>query len=276
MPPLPFSVTELKEDQLFGIPLTMLDAAGNPTTFPDSAIERCIQAAVNTFERELQIDLWKRKVLCRPAATHPTAVLGIDYDIAEDPLDYNVATYFAFGYFRLRRYPIISVEQVQLRFPEQTTIFTYPTDWLRINYKHGQVQVMAVAGATSPAIIGAGGGYLPLLTGGLLRSDLPQLIYADYTSGLDFENAAVVSQYQDLILHLQKEAAANVLQAVGRGFRPGINSESLSEDGQSESTSYYRGKGGIFGPEIEALRTDIEAFLKSFKAFHKGPIMTIL
>lgn len=277
MRPLPFTTTDLKLEQLFGIPLSLVDPlTGLTITYPDSAIEQSIRAAVNTFERRLLVDLWTRKVVCRPTVTHPSYVQGPDYDIAEDPLDYSATTYYAYGYFRLRRYPIQSVQQVQLRFPESTNIFTYPTEWLRVNAKHGQVQVLAVAGAGSPAIISREGGFLPLLTGGLLQSDVPQLIYCDYTSGLDFTDAAVREEYEDLFLALKKQAAIAVLQGVGRGYKPGINSESLSEDGQSESTSYYRGKGGIFGPEIEMLTQDVEKFLTEFKGFVKGPIMTVL
>lgn len=276
MRPLPFSVQELKDDQLFGIPLTITDTLGNVVTYPDTGIERAIRAAINTFERELHIDLWPRKIICRPQVTAPTLVLGPGYDIAEDPMDYTAAAYYAYGYIRLRRYPIISVESVSLRFPEDTTVFDYPANWLRIQHQHGQISIMAIAGASSPAIIAREGGYLPLLTGGLMKGDVPQLIYVNYTSGLDWTNPANIEKYQDLFLMLQKQAAVNVLLAVGRGIRPGVTSESLSEDGQSESTSYYRGKGGIFGPEIEALNEEVQAFLLSFKAFHRGPVMTVL
>ncbi len=177
---------------------------------------------------------------------------------------------------RLRRWPIISVQKLELRFPEATSIFTYPTDWLRVNRFSGQISVMAIAGSAQPAIIAREGGYLPLLTGGYLKADVPQLIYCDYISGLDWTAAHEEEKYQDLILNLQKAAAANVLQGVGRGFRPGISNESLSEDGQSESVGYARNKGSIFQAEIDSLNADVTAFLKSFRAFHKGPVFTIL
>lgn len=274
--PLPFSVADLKTDMLFGIPLTITDTDGNRITYPDTAIERCIRAAVNTFERELQIDLWKRKVYCRAAVTHPEEVQGTDFDIDEDPLDYNAGTYYAYGYFRLRRYPIISVEKLELRWPESTNIFTYPAEWLRVDRRAGQISIVAIAGGSQPVIVARQGGYLPMLTGGLVSQSVPQLIYCDYTSGLDFENEETRDQYQDLILNLQKQAAANVLQGVGRGIRPGVASESLSEDGQSESTSYARNKGSIYQAEIDSLTADVTAFLKSFKAFYKGPIFSVL
>ncbi len=274
--PLPFTVDELKSDLLFGIPLTVTTSTGERVTYPDTAITRCVKAAMNTFERRLQVDLGQRKVVCRPAVTQPKAVAGVDYDIAEDPLDYNSVAYYANGYIRLRRWPITSVEKLELRFPESTSIFSYPADWLRITHKSGQIAVLAIAGAAQPGIVGREGGYLPLLTGGFLQADVPQLIYSDYTSGLDFRNPLVQNEYQDLILALQKQAAANVLQAVGRGFRPGIQNESLSEDGQSESTTYARGKGGIFQPEVDSLLADVEAFLLSFKNYWKGIVFTVL
>lgn len=274
--PLPFTPQDLKEDMLFGIPLSITDTTGVKVTYPDSAIRRCITAAVNSFERDLQIDLWPRRVFCRPAVTHPGAKVGDDYDLDEDPLDYNSVAYYANGYIRLRRWPILSVEKLELRFPEATSIFTYPPEWLRITHQSGQIHILAIAGVAQPGIIAREGGYLPLLTGGFLQADVPQLIYCDYTSGLDWQNKNVVDQYQDLFLNLQRQAAVGVLQAVGRGVRPGVTSESLSEDGQSEGTSYYRGKGGLYGLEIEAMQAEIKSFQLSFKAAHKGVIFTVL
>lgn len=275
--PLPFTVADLKSDMLFGISLSVTDPnTGQRVTYPDSALQRTIRAAVNTFERRLQIDLWRRVVVCRPDVTAPSSVAGVDYDIAEDPLDYNSVAYYANGYIRLRRWPILSVEKLELRFPESTSIFAYPKEWLRITHKSGQIAILAIAGVSQPAILTREGGYLPLLTGGFLKADVPQLIYCNYTSGLDWTNPRVRDDYQDLILALQKQAAAHVLQAIGRGIRPGIGSESLSEDGQSESTTYARGKGGIFQPEVDAMLADVEVFLTSFKAATKGIIFTIL
>lgn len=273
---LPFSVADLKAEMLFGIPLTITDQDGLRITFPDTAIERAIKSAVNTFERELQMDLWRRKVLCRPEVLYPTLVPGADYDIAEDPMDYNSGAYYANGYLRLRRYPVLSIEKLELRFPESTNIFTYPAEWLRLTHKSGQVAIMAIAGAAQPGIIAREGGYLPLLTGGFLKGEVPQLIYCDYTTGLDWTNPLVRAAYEDLILNLERQAAATVLQGVGRGTRPGVTSESLSEDGQSESTTYARNKGSIYQAEIDSLQSEVKAFLTSFRQFHKGPVFTVL
>jgi hypothetical protein len=274
--PLPFTVEEFKQEQLFGIPLVVRDAAGTIHTYTDATIEKKIRAAVSYLERILKVDMWPRKVLCRPEVTHPGAVQGEDYDIAEDPLDYDATTYYANGYFRLRRWPVISLERLQLRYPADQPLLTYPTNWIRLNRKGGQVNIIAIAGNSSPVIIGREGGYLPLLTGQLLRSAYPQLIFCDYTSGIDFTDPQNRENWEDLFLAIQWQAAIYCLAELGRGTKPGITSQSLSQDGQSQSQSFSRTKGGLYGNEIAMLQEQLTDYVTTFKQSVKGFIFTVL
>jgi hypothetical protein len=278
--PLPFSAQDVIDSQLFGIPLFVKVRDPNGVvvtqTYPTSRIEVQISAAINWMERELQMDIYPRRIMTKPEAVHPQAVLGEDFDLAEDPYDYGYESFYANGYFRTRRYPIISLDMVQLRFPGDTTLLTYPPEWLRVNHKSGQVNIIAYTGVTQPLIIGREGGFLPFLSGGLLRVSFPQIIYIDYTSGIDFLNPANQEYYADLLIALQQRAAMGILAELGRSVRPGVSSVSLSEDGQSESVSYARQKRGVYGQEIEALETEVNNFVKSFRAFHKGPILMVL
>lgn len=273
---LPFELDKFKKRQLFGIPLTVTDETGKTHEYTDDLIEEDIRAAINEMERRLQIDIWKRKVITRPNVTAPTAVLGVDYDIADDPMDYEAESFYALGYLRLRRWPIISVEKVELRFPGEVSLLVYPKEWLRINHKAGQINIFAISGVSSPVIIGREGGFLPLLSGGLQRAAVPQLFYVDYTSGIDATSESNLPYYQDLMLAIQRLAAANVLEVLGRGRHPGVASESLSEDGQSESSSYARMGGHVYSGEVKTLDARVDRWVKLFKTQAKGVIFTNL
>lgn len=281
--PLPFTVDEMKARTLFGIDLTITTRGGSVVTYPDSAILGNIKAAINTFERKLQIDLWPRKIITRAHALHPELVQGVDYDIDEDPLDYLARDFFAQGYVRLRRWPVVSLDAMEFRFPENVILHEMPKEWLRVYHETGQVHILAVAGSTMPVIIGREGGFLPLLTASLQRQGVPQLVYVTYTSGIDWTNEtdtighpAGMEFYEDLKLALMQQATIPVLSDLSRGLAPGIGSESLSEDGQSESVSYARGKHGLFGQEIEGLQAEVKDFLADFKRFRKGIRFAIL
>lgn len=274
--PLPFELADFKRRQLFGIPLTVTDETGQVHVYGDDLIEDDIRAAVNELERRLQIDIWRRRVITRPEVTAPTAVFGVDYDIADDPMDYNAESYYSLGYLRLRRWPILSVEKVELRFPGENSLLVYPKEWLRINHKAGQINIFAISGVSSPVIIGREGGYLPLLTGGLQRASVPQLFYVDYTSGIDATSERNLPYYQDLWLAVQRLAAANVLEVLGRGRKPGIASESLSEDGQSQSESWARSGGHVYSGEVKSLDDRVDKWVTLFKQQIKGLIFTSL
>jgi hypothetical protein len=280
--PLPFTVDEFKAECLVGVPLTFTDRAGNLVNYPDTSILRRIKAAVNTLERRLQIDIWPRKVITRAHALHPEMVQGVDYDIDEDPLDYLARDFFAQGYVKLRRWPIIRLDGMQFRFPENVVIHDMPQEWLRVYHQTGQVHIIAVAGSTMPVIIGREGGFLPLLTASLQRSGVPQLVYVQYTSGVDWQNEefsrgwnAGQEFYEDLRQAIQYQAKISVLIDLS-AFALGIGSESLSEDGQSESVSYARGKNGIYGQEIEGLEAQVDQFVKDYKQFRKGIRFAVL
>jgi hypothetical protein len=280
--PLPFDVKTYKEEMLTGIPLSGVDTNGNPWTYADTTIERRIRAAVNTFENRLQMDLWQRRVITRAHALYPDLKQGQDYDIDEDPIDYQDRDFFAQGYLKLKRSPIIAINKLEFRFPESTVLVTIDPSWQRIYHQTGQVHILAVAGAAMPVIIGREGGFLPLLTASLQRSGVPQLVYADYVCGVDFQNDAANygspaggDNYEDLRLALMQQTTALVLQDLSRTV-PGISSSSLSEDGQSESVSYARGAFGIYSQEIEGLEKAVESFLKEWKARRKGIRFSVL
>lgn len=282
--PLPFTLEEFKQDMLLGVPLTFTDRLGNEVTYSDETIQRRITAAVNTMERRLQMDLWKRKVVTRAHTLYPELVRGVDFDIDDDPTDYEQGGWFGVGYFRLRRWPILQLDSFTLRFPEDHVLFNFPTNWLRVYHQTGQVHVMAIAAGAMPAIITREGGFLPLYTGVFNNGRTPQLVYANYTSGIDWTNPDAQAFghpsgpdiYEDLKLAIQQQAAQSILLDLSRAIAPGIASESLSEDGQSESVSYARGKGGVYGQEIEGLKNAVDEFVASFKKFRRGVVFDVL
>lgn len=256
-----FTTDIMRQSYLFGLPLT--DRAGNPIT--NAMLQQKLDIAVAYFQRDLDIYVV-------PTVVKSTAVLGsstvppenVTYDVLEDPYDYDARDYFNWGYMRLRKTPVISVERMRLIYPTGQLIIQYPTDWIKIYHKVGQIHIVpsAMSYASYPII---GGQYLPLMSGYLNRN-IPALINVDYTVG--FKQGQIPADFADVVY---KKAAIDVLRIAGNAMAPGIASISTGADGLNESTSLAQGQGStMFGGYIKEYKQDIDDFLTDFRETQQG------
>lgn len=146
--------------------------------------------------------------------------------------DYGVNDYMRYGFLQLFHVPSLSVEEIRAVYPTGQTIQTFPSEWLRLNKIHSQVNLVPTAGTLSQVIIGQGTDYVPLIFARL--SYLPHLWEVDYTSGFDPDEIPRL-----VIEAICKFAIIEMLGVMGDTVYPiGVGSQSLSIDGMSQSRSY--------------------------------------
>lgn len=208
------------------------------------------------IERELGI-LWQaQRIRSEPP------VGATDFDLIEPAYDYETNFFYdnRWGFLKLRRYPVRSVERMVFTFPNpDSAVFTVPPDWMRIDHEFGSIRLVP----TSAAIYGHFSAFmLSLFSGG--RS-VPASIVVDYTAGFRSGTLTVPetlsTNYADLLEHLKQSVIADILMDA---FVPG--SLSISADGESQS-----------------MTLDIQRFIEGhkekrrmFKNKIKGVILTVV
>jgi len=258
-----FDVLTMRQAYLFG--LNLKDRAGNPIT--DQVLQQKLSLAISYFQREFDIFI-------TPTVIKSNAILGttlelpepLPYDIIEPPYDYDVHDYMNWGYMRLRKIPVISIERVRLIYPTGQTIITYPNEWLKLYPKFGQLQIVPMAGSFKQyPLIGQGAMYLPLLSG-FLTKNIPSLIHIDYTCG--FKQGEIPLDFADIIY---KKASIEILRIAGQAQMPGVASVSTGADGLSESTTLTQSaQTTLFQSYINEYKKDIEDFVNDFRETQKG------
>jgi hypothetical protein len=198
----------LKANYLTG--LEFVDRDG--VDYPDSFFETHMQNAVRKLEE-----------LCDLCVLEKT--------IRGESHDYRSSDFLAWGFLQLFKVPIRRVTAMRAVYPVGTSIATYPNDWIQLT-ENGQVQLVPQRGSLGSAVIGQGGDLLPVLFSGV--GHLPHLWEADYVAGFDPENMP-----RTIVEAIAKLACIDILTIMSNLARPlGLNSESLSIDGLSQSQSY--------------------------------------
>lgn len=206
---LVLTVAELKTNFLFGV--NFLDDDGNE--FPDSLFEFYIRSAQEWFQREVQVLLF------------PT-------DIVSETHDYEFSDFLQYGFLKLHHLPVRSVSRYDIKFPMASQSLQISPEWFRCNSGSGVINLIPVAGSISNMLIGAGGGFLPMLYGG--NSYVPMVIEVDYAAG--FKNPTSIPN--DIREVIGMKAAMGPFNIAGDLLGgAGIASKSLSLDGLSESIS---------------------------------------
>ena len=141
--------------------------------------------------------------------------------------DYYVNDYLRYGFFQLFHQPTRSVEAIRAMYGNQTNQ-VYPSNWVRLDMAHSQINLVPYSG--SIAQVAGIADYLPFYTQGFV----PGLWQIDYTSGFDPENIPLL--VADAVCKL---AVIDMLTVMSNLVGPiGVNSQSLSVDGLSQSRSY--------------------------------------
>jgi hypothetical protein len=238
---------QLKDTYLIGVKQS--DQQGTP--FPNSLYDSAINKAISFFEIQTKI--------------HVTP-----YVVTDEPHDYHRDEYDQFAYFQLYEYPILSVEAIQAIYPTGQTILLFPSTWVKIYFKSGQLNLVPTAGSLSQVLIGQGGSYLPLLNGYL--SYLPQLFHVAYTAG--FATGKIPELVNDVI---GLRAAIQVMDAAGSVLmEPGVQSKSVSIDGLSQSSALMVGQYGPYSGRIKSYTDRITSAIETLAYEYKGVRLTVL
>ena len=211
---------------------------------------------------------------------HETGVAIADEVVADEPHDYISSDFLQYGFLRLNRLPIKSVDRIDGVY-SGSVLFTFPTEWLRVDRTAGQVQIVPFTGNMT-MITQGGAAYIPLL--GNATSVVPQLWHVAYTAG--WEDASIPRR---LIEAVCKKAAIDILAILGDLiYGPGITSRSVSADGLSQTTSLANSgaDAAIFGGRIArytrdlwgdpTARTDQDGLLLSIRKEYRGPTISSL
>ncbi len=235
------SVDKLKSRFLFGVKLT--DDDGNE--LDKEILENAILSAVSWLEHELDISITPRTYT--------------------ENRDFIKTDYFNWGYLNLYHYPVVSVTSWKARYPLNTELFEYPSEWYRIYEETGQLQLVPTAGTISTWFISAGG-YMPYV---MSKASIPQFFEIEYIAG--FPNDEIPLMLNKLI---GLKASIDVFHIVGDLIAgAGIANYSVGLDGLSQSvgtTSSATNSG--YGARVLNYEKAIKNDLKVARRYYKGGI----
>lgn len=292
------TVSDIRNRWCFGLPLTKDTGA----MMPDSDIQQYINSAIQLAERQIGVFLKPTVIFCNP--DERGLVQGVDYELSEPPYDYDVKQYAQWGFLQLRERPVSKVLGCKLVLPNGTVIIDFMTrpEWVKLYPKAGQIQIVPYAGdATIFAILGGNQSGYSFITG-QINSNLPQMHYIDYVSGLgkktlvpviDADGVPVLNtdrtpqaKYQwllpeDICNVVAKLAAIDTLGIASEAYSAGIASLSTSIDGLSESMSLTSSAENIlYGGHVKQYQSEVDAFFSpkggAARSSERGFTMTVL
>lgn len=244
--------SEMRTRWCFGLPLSTDDG----TLMDDEDIIGYLESAVAEVERKLGIFLKPTVISCNGSSRG--LVEGVDFDVEEAPYDYDAKAWWNYGFLQLRERPLVSVEEFKLVLPNNQVImdFMERPDWVKLNRKNGQLQIVPYAG--DPSLFNMAGGTLagyPFISGAI-AGNIPQMLYVSYTAGY-----AVGKLPKDVRAIVAKVAAIDLLGVAGDAVMVGISSMSTGIDGLNESVSLTASaEYSTYGAHIAQFRKEVDAF----------------
>lgn len=201
--------TWLKTFYLTGF--TFLDGAGKE--LPDSWYEFHILNAIAKFREYTGID-----------------IIPMNY---EERQDYHATDWSRYSFLQLQHWPVLAVDGVEGRWDNSgNSVAIFPPQWTVLEAVHGQINLMPVQGGQTAIIIGAGADWFPFLFTG--ASYVPHFWWVKYHTG--FKNNEIPRTMADAVAKL---TCFEFLPIIGDSIYPvGVNTESVSLDGASQSRSY--------------------------------------
>jgi hypothetical protein len=238
---------ELKKIWLFGVDLT--DDDGNPMS--DEMLEFYILAAQDWLQSEI------------------SGLLLCEQDIYEYH-DYYINDYVSYGFIKLFKYPVQSVEGVEVQFPLATSVLKFDSSWYRVESVGATVQLVPTQGTFSSILLSQGGSFLPLFYSGM--QNVPSIWRVNYKAG--FKKGQIPYALKEII---GMKAAIGPLNIAGDLIAgAGIASKSISIDGLSQSigtTSSATNAG--YGARIIQYSKQIDSALDALKRTYQGINMVV-
>lgn len=207
---------QIRHRHLFGIPLVsaMKDPlTGRAMVYTDDLIKDTIDRAIAQVETDTGLDIFPLRV----KEKHP----------------WHQQDYQSFGYLRVERRPVASIEKMSIVPPNGQELYTIPNEWIETAYlSKGQLNLIPLGNAIAygtPAQIGSGGAlFLNVFAN---QPWVPAFWQIEYTSG--FPDGLVAKSVNELIGVV---AAMEVLSALAATYGKS-SSHSLGIDGLSQSIS---------------------------------------
>lgn len=181
----------------------------------------------------------------------------------KEKLPYDRQEYASFGYMRLLKRPVTSVEKLQIVPSNNQAVFDVPVDWVEVGQLyHGQLNIIPLtiqlSGSSAPQVVATAGGaaLLAILNNFQWVASYWQI---SYTAG--FPSGKVPKVVNDLIGVV---AAMDVLSMLAP-TNARNQSASLSIDGMSQSLSSPGPE--IYSKRLEDLKERREMLVKKLKAW---------
>jgi len=245
---------------LWGVDLVASDVSGSEVE--DSQLEADIEASMEAFEHDFNIDIRKRVYLTEPGSSLIRAIKwikGVDYTDEESPYDFDINMWENYGFIQLRHKPIISVEKARAYSAWDQQILDI-LEWIRLYKKPGQIAIYP----KGQTLFGTGyvGTGLIAAWPHLFSRSYPQGFKFDYTTG--YEKSDFIPK--DLRDAIGMFAAIKILGWVGDGLMAGFSSSSVSLDNLSESfSSTQSATSAYFGARIKSYIDQLKEFRKHNK-----------
>jgi hypothetical protein len=217
----------------------------------DAAIDQLLLSYLDEAQGKIGVRFATERVRTYP---DPGLVLGVDYEIEGEPLTYFQVPYTAQHFvIPLPFAHIQSIERIRLFYgnPKNNAVgrvvHEIPPDWILYTQKEG---VLKIAPNLTHAMLMT---QYPTYYGLFYRPEIPGAWAVDYTIGYGQIPPDVV-RWVCLGVAIQVLGTAGM----GEGGSSGMASESLSQDGKTESVSYATGKYGPYAGLIETLMAERE------------------
>lgn len=222
------SPEQVRNRHLFGIPLVsaMPDPlSGRAQVYTDDLVRDTIDRAIALVEAETGLDIFP----IRSKEKHP----------------FCKQDYESFGYLRLERRPVASVEKMTITPPSGNDLYQIPNEWIETAYlPKGQLNLIPIGNSIaygSPGQVGSGGALFLNVLGNM--SWVPAFWQIEYTSG--FPDGMMPKIVNELIGVV---AAMEILSQLAATWGAST-SHSQGMDGLSQSISTP-------GPQIFKARLD--------------------
>lgn len=217
------SVLELQKDRLIRVAQTYFP----DVELSDNYIWGKLRAAEREIEKKLRVFL--EPVVVLPETASQTEMDALDAAgtrwVEESGYDWSPELFQgnSWGFIITRRKPIISVDYIRFEYPiSNTTIFTVPDQWIRLDKKYGHIRLLPVGTLVSAPL----NSYIMSVMGG--GQTVPHILMLRYTAGIK----DISEEHPDIVDAIKKLA---VLKIIADEFLP--TSSSISADGLIESTS---------------------------------------
>lgn len=222
-------------------------------TVNDNYLWAKIKAAEADAQRELHVYLTPTVLFPNdPTQAEIDALAGASwavdpgYDYTEDLVQPGGWTFVP-----LRQRPVISIDSIKFVYPSVGTVFSVPSEWIKVDKKYGHVRFIP----TNNMFMGSLGG---MMVGAMGLREVPQFIEIRYTAGLK----DAVNDYPDLIDLVQSMAALRMMQDAMLEA-----STSISADGLSQSRS---------APDLDKMQDGIDRKLETLRQrIHGIPLMVL-